>query len=323
MKQLLLVISISSPALAYLHGYTRLHNPTTNRTIDLLHDTHVKQLFATQEQMNSLSFEQLSKRLFPTEKLVLSLLTQLDTPTTNCVFIGEASKSHSYGNTSFIDNMRSLLAPQLTHIPLICADEWRRSPRGLIDFLMHGISPRALVNKEAIIKHSGITTWHKFENLIEKTTTNIRTYTNSLNLSEADKARIIEHFLLNPLPANQLQYHKHHVTNPTYWKLADIELLSHILSAPQQRIIVYAGGIHCAALAAFLSQAGYEITHSYVTADYRDEIFTTLLNPLQDKQVPLWARIMHYTRNIIRLIFGEFVSTLINLASWITNYLFS
>ena len=252
MKQLLLGILISSPALAYVHGYTQLYNPTDGTIIDLLHDTHVAQLFATQEQLTTLSLEEVTKRLFPTEQLIITTLKHLDLPYTNCVFICEASTYHSYGNTSFLDNIRRLLTQELIHIPLICADEWRRSPRGLVDFLMHGISPVELINKKAIIKQSGIIAYHQFENFIEEATDTIRAYTASLNLSEAKKADIIEHFSRNPLPANQLEYTKYHITNPTYWKLADIELLSHILSAPQQRIIVYAGGNHCTRIAAFL-----------------------------------------------------------------------
>ena len=68
---------------------------------------------------------------------------------------------------------------------------------------------------------------------------------------------------------------------------------------------------------------GFQIIHSYTSVNYMDELTLGLLNPLQDKEIPFSAAVLHLARNIIRLIAGETISSLINLISWITNYLSS
>ncbi len=317
MIRLLLALFLSSPLLAHIHGYTQLYNPTTNKTIDLLHDTHTKEFFLTTEQLQTLSLEEIKQKLYPTEKQLIKILEQINTPKANCIFICEASKTHSYGNNAFLDNIQRLLSTRLCSIPFICADEWRRTPRGMIGFLLNGISPLDLVNKKTIIKESGNTVWLAFNSMIDQATTDICTYTKSLNLTTEGKDLLIEHFSQHPLPGEQCLYQQHYVYNTVYWKLADIELLSYILSAPHKRILVYAGGIHSEAIARFLHKhSDYKITHRYQTWDYSDELTLSLLNPLEDKEVPLSAVIFHTIKNIVRVTFGGLISSLINVITW-------
>ncbi len=296
MKKLLLIIlfGTTQSTLSLVNGYTRLYRADIDQTIDIVHDNHIVENGLSQEDMSVLPIDKIKPKLFSSEQRFLEVLESLDksSQTGEIAFIGESRGDHNYGIPLFIDHTERLVAQRLNTIKFIHADNWRRDKRGLIDFLMLGKSPLYLIDNDAIIKHSGLPAWDALANLITQSTEAITNYFTALELSEGRKQEMLFHFKRHPLQVKELIFVEYYLHNPDFWALCDIEIISHILSTPHKRIIVYAGWWHVANITDFLTnKACYQLIETYSNSTISPEAHPEILNPLDGGTVPAWAKI--------------------------------
>jgi hypothetical protein len=240
-------------AKCYVSGYSRLYNPSLQKTIDILYDIHAP------KALNSYDFQQLlvdeiKPQLYETESFLLEVFEKLNcsNQASNTAIVAESSGDDVYSNDVFLGYINRLVSRRMKNITFIDADTFRAALR---------------VNKEMPmlnLPRPSIQAWHDLYGR------SFEHYKNKVNIFEGWNLGVTD---------EETRYHR----------LADVEMLWHILSLRHKRIIVYCGAWHASNVRQFLMKhAGYKEIQGYDTYrnedlqmyDHHSEIPLSALQPL-------------------------------------------
>ncbi len=252
---------------AYVVGFSRLYNPETKKSVDIVYDFHVEERNLTADDFEYKAVEYLKKHLYSSERRFLEAVEGLNDSEEayTVAVIGESYGTSGY-KAMFIAHLNSLIADRLTSITYVDGDTARfrflRGYRGVVKGVLSISAPEIL----GLILNAGKSTWRNYYELYDKT---INVFTKKV-------------------PYLDDQYWRWEYRGDNHFHaLADVEMLKHILSLPQSHVIVYCGGWHGANIARFLREkAGFENIYEHGVTTFtegqgrRDEIEPDHLWPL-------------------------------------------
>ena len=245
------MLTFSSSCLqAYVFGYTRLYNKTLGRTIDVLFDYHVAEKTLSHDDLRYQPIEYLKLHMYPTDAFVLKMLEDLNGAAEPVTIVWETSPAMNPRYPIFMSYGERLIKDRLTLLSYLHADTWRGEVGSIIRRIITIHDPLAGYSDiQKLRESSGESIINPWSTLFADTLTGIRNY-------------------YGPYKANldTLNYETHYRNNEHFSKLADLEMLSHILSSSHRRIILNAGGAHSKRIVEFLiAHAGYEQVYSKIT----------------------------------------------------------
>lgn len=230
-------------------GYTRLFKPDTQTTIDILYDLH---------------HDHPKNQLFPSEAKLDQILSTLNECNENVDLVWEYDESISFNLLQrdaipFIGGYPMHIKENLTNLNFIAADRCRRSwYASLFKRSLSGAAcsifkntegstfeepvPFGLERRRRMIKRAGNTVYENYVKLYAQTVGELTSYFSDFYRSGAP-----------------LSYDRDFLFNDAYAKIADLEMLYHILVSDKKRVIVYCGAFHARNIAVFLASNRYTV----------------------------------------------------------------
>ncbi len=249
-------------------GYARLYNPETKKSVDILYDKHQPERSLSDYDFQTLPVDEIKQQLYPTERHFLEAVEYIDVSddAEATAIVGESNGSdHAWGG-KFLGYLNSLVADRLQNITYVDADMIRRN--GQIGPL-HTMLPLSSGTAMRMIFNAGESAWRNY-------------YEYYCEMNKKSEELTWWNYCWN-----------YDIYNENWYALADVEMLLHILSLSQSRIIVYCGGWHGAHLTQFLKEkAGFVDIYGYETGPvelwtYKREIDCDHLWPLEYSPVDL------------------------------------
>ncbi len=252
---LFLCLCSALPIYSYVYGYTRLYRAPTGTgegtTVDLLYDCHQPNDLSINE-MESLPIPTIKKELHPSELRVLEALEKINTsPLAKSVaLIWENATEGVPRDSSFIAYSHRLIRRRLRKIAYLYADTsrarvamacmqgksffWGLDP----EYTYRGISFRNPIHLckgriRKIIARSGKQAWKQLNSLRIRAVSSFK----NCGIEEFEK-----YLKMQEKGSGFAFFHERVFL--AFCKLADVEILSHILATSKKRIIVYCGGLH-------------------------------------------------------------------------------
>ncbi len=234
-----ILLLIGMQAKGYVVGYVRLYNPEMKKSVDIVYDKHVYEDL-TDHEMYTLSIDEIKQRLFPTERFFLEAVESIEQSdqAKSTALVCESHGKDVPGSHVFLGYLPSLVANRLRTIKYVDADMARTK---LLDerTFTKSFLPLPLTSIIGMILNSGEKAWRRFYDSYDRTMKACEGVTLD-TVFDNDKA------FLNVC------------------RLADVEMLMHILSLPHSRIIVYCGARHGANIVQYLKErAGYGSMYEY------------------------------------------------------------
>ena len=263
------LILCSSPVYPYAYGYTRLYRPDTQAIVDIVYDVHTPTRALSHGDMEVFLCDDIKQGLYPTEKVFVESLEHLNQAHPHDVTVIWEHAPHFYpAEVHLLTYPQRLVINRLRNIKFVSADTWRVDYPGCIASLLGGGSLAHRVNRQAIIENSGNQVWGQYQTLMGATLRDvIATYA-----PHKDRVRNSQ--------LNDQLYKNLFFAKAPYSKLADLEMLSHILGSPHHHIVLFAGGAHGESIADFLRcYAPYEVVHSVVDRHFNE------INPQELKRI--------------------------------------
>jgi len=239
-----------------------MYRPDTQTTLDIVYDVHIPTNLSHNDLELSLC-DDIKQGLYSTERVLVDSLERL-----NQTHQGETSVvwEHTRKPNLIPVHVHLLSSPQrliwnrLKNLHLIASDGWRNDYPHCIHALLNGGSLHKRVDRQAIIRQSGIGAWEKYQRFMYDTTSRLISsygrYKNRIATSRLGDTTYEDIFIKQLVP---------------YSELADLEMLSHILASPHERIVLFAGGAHCERIVEFLlANTTFQGVHSVVDADLKE-----------------------------------------------------
>lgn len=243
-KFLLGIILLICPQLkSEMCGYTRVFEPDTQTTIDILYDLH---------------HSHPKKQLFSSEAKLDQILSTLNECNENVDLVWEYNESTNFqllqqGAMAFISAYPMHIAENFTNLNLIAADRCRRS--GYAGLFKWDSPFLRYTNTEGSTFEEPVPFGlERRSQMIERTRKTV--YDNYVKLYAQTVAELTSHFsdaYRNSLPIGERDIK----STEAFDKIADLEMLYHILVSDKKRIIVYCGAWHADNIAVFLVKNGY------------------------------------------------------------------
>ena len=246
------------PVKGYVYAYARLYRPDTQTTIDLIYDVHMKEGI-TYKELKSTSYEEIKRRLYPSESQVLKALEHIHSSAPHTAgIIWESSLALPWKSSYFVNYSTPLIEKRFPKLffshadtsrrafEKICRSEgrmWRNRPRHALRYSLREPYPLSRPMLRAISTNSGHQVMQHYKQLHNQTIGRLRQYSPALFCEK--RGTYPDAFA-------------------AWSKLTDIEILSHILACPKKRIIVYAGGRHLRRISLFLQdKAHFKAVYEY------------------------------------------------------------
>ncbi len=276
---LILLSSISVSLNAYIYGYTRLYRQDTHTTLDILYDVHYEERGLSSDDMLHKPLSEIRPQLFCTERYLLDALDVLNDATQPVTVVWECVDLVADCRPVFLEYGIPLVQMRCPNFNFYASDTWRKRNIEISDYILDQNSLLLeLIDKDAITRISGMDVWHSF-----------------VELSVTVENKLLQtfyHFRDVMRSHTIVDYHPR--AGLEFAELADIEMLSHILSTPDKKIVLYAGGTHAKNIQEFLVKFGhFRVAHSFVHEDYQ-ELDTGLLAPLIDEPLSAASRTNYF-----------------------------
>ena len=227
---LLLVVG-SGSVQGYAVGYTRLYNATLKKSVDIVFDAHMWEKDLSDYEFRTLPVQEIKKRLYPTERNFLETVERIDS-SKNASSTALVSETRGYDvkTNVFLAHFIKLFSKRLDAITYVDADKVRHSHMNSSFKVSKKAFPLTSGSIIQMICNAGQSSWRSYYDLYQKT---------------FDKG----------------------YSYPDFWdlaKIADVEMLLHVLALPHSHVIVYCGGWHAGNIAQFLKEkAGYTVVYAY------------------------------------------------------------
>jgi hypothetical protein len=212
-----------------------LYNPSLQRTIDIVYDCHRPEKSLSTDDFQQLLVEEIKPQLYKSESFLLGVFEKLNSSNqaSNTAIVAESSGDDVSFRNAFLGFLNRLVSRRMRNITYIDADTVRR----------------LLITKKEMrmpnLPKPSIHAWHDLYNR------SFGYYKNKGKLTTADIELIEEGSI-----ESHIDFHR----------LADVEMLWHILNLRHKRIIVYCGAFHGSNIRQFLMKhAGYQEIYGYKT----------------------------------------------------------
>ncbi len=221
----LLFLVGSGSVQGYAVGYTRLYNATLKKSVDIVFDCHMWEKDLSPYEFRTLPVQEIKKRLYPTERHFLESVERIDSSknASSTALVCE-TRGYDVRANVFLAHFIKLLAQRLSVITYVDADKVRNSYKCSNFKACEKAFPLSSGRIIQMICNAGKSSWRSYYDLYQKTFDKTYSY-------------------------------------PGFWdqcRIADSEMLLHVLALPHSHVIVYCGAWHAGNIAQFLKEkAGY------------------------------------------------------------------
>ena len=273
-----LLLLVAKTTQSYVVGHTRLRDPQSGRSVDVLYDRHVIEKSLEKKDLDTLSYQEIKQRIYATEKVFLEALENISNAdqASAVAIVGESKgeEIHAiFGIFPFIALLGNLVPKQFNDIAYRHGDRARwdyadwvievcngiNSFKEDYDLFCKDILPLSDDLMNDITINSGEKATQAFSELYHSTLGELHT--------------MFDYFVKMQMAGKPRKEHAN---------LADVEMLLHILSAQEPHIIVYTGAYHGKGIVNFLKEKlHYQVVcdHHAKEYDYRDiEMMFKMLN---------------------------------------------
>ncbi len=268
-----LLFSVSSSP-AYVNGYIKFYGAATKTIIDVIFDSHEDSPTHTYDEISSLEYADIKNALWATEKTTLEAFEYLNDYSPHPIDLVWESSPTDPSRRPMLISADWIVKNRFSRIHFKHADTWRDDFAHLFlrrRKLRYGVSlenpvPVGSKTYQLIKNQVGPSVTQAFNELRERVKCEARDYYKP-------------HFTRKRRGYNFWDTHIRN--NDIYDAIADIEMLSHILSSNKRRIILYAGNWHCANISDFLEANGFTVIYEVVDTS-ESELYTHELSPLME-----------------------------------------
>lgn len=241
---LFVLCGLSRPLDSYVYGYTRLYRPDINMTVDVVYDIHISTRNLSTNDMQFGLCDEIKGGLYPSEAALVGVLESLNrTHAHDVTLVWESWGDKADQRPAYIHLLtypERLVEHRLRNLRFIHADTWRSEYPGTISALLSGSSLGARLNRQAIIARSGYAVWEAFNRFADET-----------------NRAVVNHYrpfkeVIRGSRVGDWTWEVMFFAKKPYCDIADVEMLSHILSSQHSRVVLFAGGAHGARIVEFL-----------------------------------------------------------------------
>lgn len=286
------ILSIKTSSEAYVSGHSKFFRDSTQTTIDLLYDVHVRNdsIPRTKTGEVDIADKNLLNYVRPTERRVMSILDRFSSAISESFdVIWEKGAQQMPSSSQFIA-FAPLILEKKAGLNVVRGDHWRDSFESL--FPSSYVPSSFVVYQQyyyVSLKNSVGSTFENPFPLPQNRITSIRLNsgsqagTNFLN-QHAQLTQDIKNYykLWGEKKMSWIDHESHFRSNDLFHRIADVELLSHVLASGKKRIVVYAGGWHCENLKGLLPAYGFrEVSSNFGGLTLFDELPVSLLDHVE------------------------------------------
>lgn len=247
LSALFLILGQTSVLSADPFDYKRLREKhKKNVLVDVVYDAHLPILSVSVDELECLPYKEAKKKLYPLEQRILTAFERLNAKRSSVDIIWEFRRNGRIGESCFIGLAPRWIETQFKNLSFTYADNQRVSFKSTFISNLPNITgstftnPMPLLSKlESKIKAvSGNKVWQSLKKLHDKTKKDLyNTYVQDYHSGNQD-----------------------FIPNDAYDAIADVEILSYVLSSNKKQRIVYTGGEHADRIVDFLiANADFEL----------------------------------------------------------------
>jgi hypothetical protein len=277
-KWILVLMLSFSPLKAKMYAYTRLFHPENRTTIDILFDRHTAHP---------------KKQLFISEAKLDGVLTTLNECGEEVDIVWEYDEGQALEYMTKVDVPFILKYPfhikeNLTRLHFIAADRSRYSGyAGLFNWELPA-SIKPYVNTQGSTFEEPFPFGIERQRLVEERAGAL-VLKNYRALYAQIVAELTEKFYPAYMTRSTLKNGRENATDSPFHKIADLEMLYHILVSSKKRIVVFCGGRHAARMVSFLTENRYVVLNDMSPTLERGEPSAGELEFLYTDGAACWA----------------------------------